>query len=258
MITIATTPVSMHQPQHFIEVRPDQVDDSADDRELQKQRQQQQQQEEGPEHEQQPEHPSEVIALATRMVNFLNIIKPDNPNKADDAATVISTSDETAATASTTSSHSHATISTSARQISSTSEVTDDLSAQQQKPHVSFGTVHVRHYERVIGNHPDVHFGIPLGIGWSYVDDESVELRSYHRSVQHKGCYKLSRQARRKIFHEEVGLSQEQTRAIEMKLDTKRKNQRKMTGKLWNRIKSRPFAVKVRVRLLSYSQPESL
>jgi len=37
---------------------------------------------------------------------------------------------------------------------------------------VSFGSIYVRQYERIVGDHPDTKVGVPLSIGWSYYDDE--------------------------------------------------------------------------------------
>mmetsp|Transcript_27549 Transcript_27549/g.77198 ORF Transcript_27549/g.77198 Transcript_27549/m.77198 type:complete len:258 (+) Transcript_27549:158-931(+) len=110
-----------------------------------------------------------------------------------------------------------------------------------QKKHVSFGTVQIRYYERIVGNHPEVRFGIPLGIGWSYDSIEEIDVDEYERTQFLKlgktTPYKLSRQARRKIFHNQVGMTQEETAALEAKLDRKRSREERMIHKMWMRAK---------------------
>mmetsp|Transcript_11280 Transcript_11280/g.23929 ORF Transcript_11280/g.23929 Transcript_11280/m.23929 type:complete len:292 (-) Transcript_11280:296-1171(-) len=41
-----------------------------------------------------------------------------------------------------------------------------------QPKRVSFGPIHVRQYERIVGDHPETKVGVPLAIGWAYYEDE--------------------------------------------------------------------------------------
>lgn len=41
-----------------------------------------------------------------------------------------------------------------------------------QQKRVSFGPIHVRQYERIVGDHPETKVGVPLAIGWAYYEDE--------------------------------------------------------------------------------------
>mmetsp|Transcript_26135 Transcript_26135/g.26571 ORF Transcript_26135/g.26571 Transcript_26135/m.26571 type:complete len:216 (+) Transcript_26135:42-689(+) len=48
----------------------------------------------------------------------------------------------------------------------------NDVNDIKRRRTVSFGSIYVRQYERIVGDHPDTKVGIPLSIGWSYYDDE--------------------------------------------------------------------------------------
>ncbi|CAJ1955769.1 unnamed protein product [Cylindrotheca closterium] len=50
---------------------------------------------------------------------------------------------------------------------------------------VDFGTVEIREYERVAGDHPDVHDpsrGPPLAIGWAFHENAAISLNSFEES----------------------------------------------------------------------------
>jgi hypothetical protein len=41
---------------------------------------------------------------------------------------------------------------------------------------VSFGTISIREYERIAGDHPETTMGVPLGIGWKFYQQCPVEV----------------------------------------------------------------------------------
>mmetsp|Transcript_5506 Transcript_5506/g.12963 ORF Transcript_5506/g.12963 Transcript_5506/m.12963 type:complete len:166 (-) Transcript_5506:276-773(-) len=60
-----------------------------------------------------------------------------------------------------------------------------DRSAVSTASSVDFGTVEVREYERVAGDHPDVHDpyrGPPLAIGWRFHENAAIPLDSFEES----------------------------------------------------------------------------
>lgn len=44
---------------------------------------------------------------------------------------------------------------------------------------VSFGTVSVREFDRVPGDHPDCALGVPLSIGWAYCEQRPVPVCTF-------------------------------------------------------------------------------
>lgn len=60
-----------------------------------------------------------------------------------------------------------------------------DRSAVSTASSVDFGTVEVREYERVAGDHPEVHDphrGPPLAIGWRFHENAAMTLDSFEES----------------------------------------------------------------------------
>jgi hypothetical protein len=44
------------------------------------------------------------------------------------------------------------------------------------KRSVSFKTIEVREYERVLGDHPNTTHGPPMSIGWAFVEHDAIDL----------------------------------------------------------------------------------
>ena len=68
---------------------------------------------------------------------------------------------------------------------------------------VSFGVIEVRDYERVAGDHPDVNGGVPLAIGWAFVQKEPVTVeRAMNNKLryQHKQMKTLDAEARKTLL----------------------------------------------------------
>jgi hypothetical protein len=81
-----------------------------------------------------------------------------------------------------------------------------------RKSKVSFSTVEVRHYERILGDNPGVSSGPPLSIGWNYYDDRTIRLpvdeyEYYHSPCQDESDMLLSRYERESIL-EALGYSE--------------------------------------------------
>jgi hypothetical protein len=47
------------------------------------------------------------------------------------------------------------------------------------KKAVSFGLIHVREYDRVVGDNPSVKFGPPISIGWDFVQKQALPVDVY-------------------------------------------------------------------------------
>mmetsp|Transcript_34579 Transcript_34579/g.81516 ORF Transcript_34579/g.81516 Transcript_34579/m.81516 type:complete len:317 (+) Transcript_34579:189-1139(+) len=58
---------------------------------------------------------------------------------------------------------------------------------ETKKRSVSFGPIHVRQYERIVGDHPDTRVGVPLAIGWAYNEDECMSIERYEVDRARRG-----------------------------------------------------------------------
>jgi hypothetical protein len=101
---------------------------------------------------------------------------------------------------------------------------------------VSFSTVEVRHYERILGDNPGVSSGPPLSIGWNYYDDKTIrvsvdEYEYYQSRCQDESDMVLSRYERENIL-EALGYSEKEVaRAIRQNYKLKR-NRRQTVNNL--------------------------
>mmetsp|Transcript_332 Transcript_332/g.359 ORF Transcript_332/g.359 Transcript_332/m.359 type:complete len:178 (-) Transcript_332:140-673(-) len=71
---------------------------------------------------------------------------------------------------------------------------------------VSFSSVSVREYERVVGDHPDCRVGPPLAMGWGFLDKPTTEIDVYEITKVPKRRKKLTASQRRKILNEQFGI----------------------------------------------------
>lgn len=105
-----------------------------------------------------------------------------------------------------------------------------------RKPKVSFSTVEVRHYERILGDNPGVSSGPPLSIGWNYYDDRTIQLsvddyEYYQRPCHDESDMVLSRYERETIL-EALGYSEKEVaKAIRQNYKLKR-NRRQTVNNL--------------------------
>jgi len=65
---------------------------------------------------------------------------------------------------------------------SSLSEMKDDDTPPTIKQACSFSVVNIREHERIAGDNPCVSKGVPLSIGWGYVQHQSIELDYYEKN----------------------------------------------------------------------------
>merc|ERR1739848_269573 len=80
----------------------------------------------------------------------------------------------------------------------------DDENHSRQERSVSFGPIHVRQYERIVGDHPDTKVGVPLAIGWAYYEDdrypEGISIDRYECDRIRKGKKRMSSITRKNIL----------------------------------------------------------
>lgn len=71
----------------------------------------------------------------------------------------------------------------------STSEMSNSTDDNKR---VSFGHIQVRDYERIAGDHPEVNGGVPLSIGWAFVQKDAVTV---DRAENSKNLYRMKEMA---------------------------------------------------------------
>lgn len=56
----------------------------------------------------------------------------------------------------------------------------------QVRRQVSFKSIQVREYERVLGDHPNAREGPPIAIGWAFVEHDALDLGQYEEDCKRK------------------------------------------------------------------------
>jgi hypothetical protein len=88
---------------------------------------------------------------------------------------------------------------------------------------VSFGPIHMREYERIVGDHPDTKVGVPLSIGWGYHEKNPVSIERFEADRLPKERLRMSSITRKNILHNVFGISEEELRAAEKEVQKIRK-----------------------------------
>lgn len=81
---------------------------------------------------------------------------------------------------------------------------------------VSFKTIEVREYERILGDHPDTTFGPPIAIGWAFVEHDAIDLDEYESQRNKSGIKVLLAHTRRRILHDVYEYSEKELRKAEL------------------------------------------
>lgn len=92
-----------------------------------------------------------------------------------------------------------------------------------KKRSVSFGPIHVRQHERIVGDHPETRVGVPLGIGWAYNDDDVVSIDRYEsdrdRIRRGRGSFRLTSITRKNMLLNVYGIPKEEILQAEADTD---------------------------------------
>lgn len=84
----------------------------------------------------------------------------------------------------------------------------------RQRRSVSFGPIHVRQYERIVGDHPETKIGVPLAIGWAYYEDDKypdgVSIDRYEADRIRKGKIRMSSITRKNMLLNVFGLPEKE------------------------------------------------
>jgi len=127
---------------------------------------------------------------------------------------------------------------------------------------VSFGPIHVRQYERIVGDHPVTKVGVPLSIGWGYYEDDiypdGVSIERYECDRIHKGKIRMSSITRKNLLLNVFGLPEKEILQAEKRSKKLRKERERGAAKPESTLKT--FGKKLRkgsislLKGISYAQ----
>ena len=80
---------------------------------------------------------------------------------------------------------------------------------RKHRSSVSFGSVEIREFNRIVGDHPDCKLGPPLGIDWQYIQRQQVPVDDFEQSPRH-GLYPLDTHLRKEILQFGFGVPEEE------------------------------------------------
>lgn len=113
--------------------------------------------------------------------------------------------------------------------ITVATETSESSSASQR---VSFGPIHVREFERIVGDHPETLVGVPLSLGWGFFQKDAVSIEKYESDKIYKGNLRMSSITRKNILHNVFGIPEEELRAAEKEVQIiKKQKERLRNGK---------------------------
>lgn len=140
---------------------------------------------------------------------------------------------------------------------------TDTASSNtRERRSVSFGPIHVRQYERIVGDHPDTKVGVPLSIGWGYYEDDTypdgVSIERYECDRIRKGKIRMSSITRKNLLLNVFGLPEKEILQAEKRSKKLRKERERGAAKPESTLKT--FGKKLRkgsislLKGISYAQ----
>jgi hypothetical protein len=118
------------------------------------------------------------------------------------------------------------------------------------KKTVSFFSVTVRQYNRVIGDHPEVRVGPPVSLGWEYLQLPEQTLEEYQESKPERRSLRLSSITRKNLLLNVFGYSEEEIRAAEKEVQViqKKREQSLKQGKASRVVESAMQSARRRFR----------
>jgi len=96
---------------------------------------------------------------------------------------------------------------------------------------VSFGSIQVREYSRIVGDHPDVRVGPPLSLGWEFNEHPETSLDAYERSrPTRRRTFHMSSMTRKSLLRNVFQIDEKEIAAAEAEVQ-KIQRQREKTNK---------------------------
>uniref|UniRef100_A0A7S1DBE6 Uncharacterized protein n=1 Tax=Cyclophora tenuis TaxID=216820 RepID=A0A7S1DBE6_CYCTE len=117
-----------------------------------------------------------------------------------------------------------------------TTEVSSSLLlGEERKTKISFGTVGVRTFNRIVGDHPDCKVGPPLTLDWQYMEHEPIDLDQYETShaEQRRKNLRLTSITRKNLLRNIFEVPEKEILAAEKEVQKilKQRSQTKRQGK---------------------------
>lgn len=105
--------------------------------------------------------------------------------------------------------------------------------AKHRRRSVSFGPIHVRHYERVIGDHPETKVGVPVSLGWAFHEDDrhpdGISIERYECDRIRKRTLRMSSITRKNMMMHVFGVPEKEIIQAERATE-KNRRRRETTG----------------------------
>jgi hypothetical protein len=98
------------------------------------------------------------------------------------------------------------------------------LAETRYKKSVSFGTVSVREFNRIVGEHPETKVGPPVALGNEFVENPTLHIDEFESSKpESKRSLRMSSITRKNLLLNVWGFSEEEVRAAEKEVQKIRK-----------------------------------
>lgn len=122
---------------------------------------------------------------------------------------------------------------------------------ETKKRSVSFGPIHVRQYERIVGDHPDTRVGVPLGIGWAYNEEEcmSIERFEVDRTRRGRANLRLTSITRKNMLLNLYGIPKEDILRAEAETEKLQKQRKQSLRNNSLSVKTETFTKKIGKRM---------
>eukprot|EP00540_Astrosyne_radiata_P018647 CAMPEP_0116846206 /NCGR_PEP_ID=MMETSP0418-20121206/13704_1 /TAXON_ID=1158023 /ORGANISM="Astrosyne radiata, Strain 13vi08-1A" /LENGTH=175 /DNA_ID=CAMNT_0004477423 /DNA_START=42 /DNA_END=569 /DNA_ORIENTATION=+ len=114
--------------------------------------------------------------------------------------------------------------------LASRGEQTEEEAERATK--ISFGTVEVRTFNRIVGDHPDCKVGPPITIDWDYIQHDAIELGAYESDRKPRPNLKLTSITRKNLLKNVFEIPEEEIRNAEKEVQRilkKREQTKKQT-----------------------------
>ena len=99
-----------------------------------------------------------------------------------------------------------------------------NLAHKQFKKSVSFGTVSVREYNRIVGEHPETKVGPPIALGNEFIENPAIHIDEFENTKpESKRSLRMSSITRKNLLLNVWGYSEEEVRAAEKEVQKIRK-----------------------------------